>query len=149
MARAVQTQGVGVVVRPRLATGVGRSNNAWMQATSPTHVGSTGMLTDIKPERNKRPGRSGTTSNSGLQAAASVAALALVNAERSGGQPPRGMRAEAGEPGGNRTPNPQIKSLLLCQLSYRPAERFIVSHALRRARTRSAVDRKHIAGSRA
>jgi integrase len=26
-----------------------------------------------------------------------------------------------GEPGGNRTPNPQIKSLLLCQLSYRPA----------------------------
>ena len=32
-----------------------------------------------------------------------------------------------GEPGGNRTPNPQIKSLLLCQLSYRPAERFIVS----------------------
>ena len=28
---------------------------------------------------------------------------------------------ESGEPGGNRTPNPQIKSLLLCQLSYRPA----------------------------
>src|SRR5688500_14419501 len=27
---------------------------------------------------------------------------------------------ESGEPGGNRTPNPQIKSLLLCQLSYRP-----------------------------
>ena len=27
-----------------------------------------------------------------------------------------------GEPGGNRTPNPQIKSLLLCQLSYRPAK---------------------------
>ena len=27
-----------------------------------------------------------------------------------------------GEPGGNRTPNPQIKSLLLCQLSYRPVE---------------------------
>ena len=26
----------------------------------------------------------------------------------------------SGEPGGNRTPNPQIKSLLLCQLSYRP-----------------------------
>jgi hypothetical protein len=25
-----------------------------------------------------------------------------------------------GEPGGNRTLNPQIKSLLLCQLSYRP-----------------------------
>ena len=25
-----------------------------------------------------------------------------------------------GEPGGNRTHNPQIKSLLLCQLSYRP-----------------------------
>jgi hypothetical protein len=28
-----------------------------------------------------------------------------------------------GEPGGNRTPNPQIKSLLLCQLSYRPYEK--------------------------
>ena len=28
----------------------------------------------------------------------------------------------AGEPGGNRTHNPQIKSLLLCQLSYRPEE---------------------------
>ena len=27
---------------------------------------------------------------------------------------------ESGEPGGNRTHNPQIKSLLLCQLSYRP-----------------------------
>src|SRR3954451_8819277 len=27
---------------------------------------------------------------------------------------------KAGEPGGNRTHNPQIKSLLLCQLSYRP-----------------------------
>src|SRR5437868_6294647 len=27
------------------------------------------------------------------------------------------------EPGGNRTLNPQIKSLLLCQLSYRPAGR--------------------------
>src|SRR5262245_30433061 len=35
-------------------------------------------------------------------------------------QPPREFRAEAGEPGGNRTHNPQIKSLLLCQLSYRP-----------------------------
>ncbi len=34
---------------------------------------------------------------------------------------------KSGEPGGNRTPNPQIKSLLLCQLSYRPAERFILS----------------------
>ena len=30
---------------------------------------------------------------------------------------------DSGEPGGNRTPNPQIKSLLLCQLSYRPAAR--------------------------
>src|SRR5262249_36825500 len=27
---------------------------------------------------------------------------------------------KSGEPGGNRTLNPQIKSLLLCQLSYRP-----------------------------
>jgi hypothetical protein len=33
---------------------------------------------------------------------------------------PREYRAEAGEPGRNRTVNPQIKSLLLCQLSYRP-----------------------------
>ena len=31
--------------------------------------------------------------------------------------------SDSGEPGGNRTPNPQIKSLLLCQLSYRPALR--------------------------
>lgn len=29
----------------------------------------------------------------------------------SGGQPPRETRAEAGEPGGNRTHNPQIKSI--------------------------------------
>ena len=28
----------------------------------------------------------------------------------------------SGEPGGNRTHNPQIKSLLLCQLSYRPGK---------------------------
>ena len=27
---------------------------------------------------------------------------------------------KSGEPGRNRTVNPQIKSLLLCQLSYRP-----------------------------
>jgi len=39
----------------------------------------------------------------------------------------------SGEPGGNRTPNPQIKSLLLCQLSYRPYERSIVVHLLLRA----------------
>jgi hypothetical protein len=40
---------------------------------------------------------------------------------------PRGVTtanaASGGEPGGNRTPNPQIKSLLLCQLSYRPAQK--------------------------
>ena len=30
------------------------------------------------------------------------------------------MLCLSGEPGGNRTHNPQIKSLLLCQLSYRP-----------------------------
>jgi hypothetical protein len=36
---------------------------------------------------------------------------------RYGGQPPREPRAEAGEPRRNRTYNPQIKSLLLCQLS--------------------------------
>ena len=32
---------------------------------------------------------------------------------------------ESGEPGRNRTVNPQIKSLLLCQLSYRPTSREI------------------------
>src|SRR5262249_24358299 len=31
-------------------------------------------------------------------------------------------RSRSGEPGGNRTLNPQIKSLLLCRLSYRPTE---------------------------
>jgi hypothetical protein len=31
--------------------------------------------------------------------------------------------SEGVEPGGNRTHNPQIKSLLLCQLSYRPEAR--------------------------
>ncbi len=36
-------------------------------------------------------------------------------------------RAEAGEPGRNRTVNPQIKSLLLCQLSYRPTSVFLVA----------------------
>ena len=40
----------------------------------------------------------------------------------SGGQPPRGTGAKAGEPPRNRTENPQIKSLLLCQLSYGPTE---------------------------
>ena len=35
----------------------------------------------------------------------------------SGGQPSRGTRAKAGEPPRNRTENPQIMSLLLCQLS--------------------------------
>jgi hypothetical protein len=30
------------------------------------------------------------------------------------------LKGKRGEPGGNRTHNPQIKSLLLCQLSYRP-----------------------------
>ena len=44
-------------------------------------------------------------------------AYALMNSERFGGQPPREVRAEAGEPPRNRTENPQIKSLLLCQLS--------------------------------
>jgi hypothetical protein len=38
---------------------------------------------------------------------------------------------ENGEPGGNRTPNPQIKSLLLCQLSYRPGEMPILARAKR------------------
>lgn len=38
-----------------------------MPAISPTHVGNTGTVTFIKPQRNSRPGRSGTTSSSGLQ----------------------------------------------------------------------------------
>jgi hypothetical protein len=41
----------------------------------------------------------------------------------------------SGEPGGNRTPNPQIKSLLLCQLSYRPGETSILPQG-RRLRAR-------------
>ncbi len=36
---------------------------------------------------------------------------------RYGGQPSLGSGAKAGEPPRNRTENPQIKSLLLCQLS--------------------------------
>ena len=43
------------------------------------------------------------------------------------------MSGMSGEPGGNRTPNPQIKSLLLCQLSYRPYELLIVIQIARRA----------------
>ena len=64
-ARAVQTQRVGLTMRLPLATGAGRSN-ALMRATNPTHVASIGMMTFIKPRRNKKPGKSGTTSNSGL-----------------------------------------------------------------------------------
>ena len=33
------------------------------------------------------------------------------------GQNPGQKKGRSGEPPGNRTPNPQIKSLLLCQLS--------------------------------
>ena len=43
------------------------------------------------------------------------------------------MSGMSGEPGGNRTPNPQIKSLLLCQLSYRPYELLIVIQITHRA----------------
>jgi hypothetical protein len=35
---------------------------------------------------------------------------------------PNATEASVGEPGRNRTFNPQIKSLLLCQLSYWPTE---------------------------
>ena len=45
------------------------------------------------------------------------------------------MNGMSGEPGGNRTPNPQIKSLLLCQLSYRPYELLIVIQITGRATT--------------
>ena len=60
---------------PAVATGVARSMNDLLRPTSPTHVGSTGMRTFIKPERKRNPGRSGTTSNSACKAAASVASL--------------------------------------------------------------------------
>jgi hypothetical protein len=66
-ARAVQTQSVGLTMRLPLATGAGRSKNALMRSTNPTHVASIGMMTFIKPRRNKKPGRSETTSNSSLQ----------------------------------------------------------------------------------
>jgi hypothetical protein len=69
VARADQTRGAGLGTRLRLATGVGRSINDLLRATSPTHVGSTGMRTFIKPEWNRKPGRSGTTSNSACKAA--------------------------------------------------------------------------------
>ena len=54
-----------------------------------------------QPEPRRRAGRSASASRR----------------DGSGGQPPRELRAEAGEPPRNRTENPQIKSLLLCQLS--------------------------------
>ena len=65
--RAVQTQGVGLTMRLRLARSSGHNKNALMRATNPTHVASIGILTFIRPGRNKKPGRSGTTSNGGLQ----------------------------------------------------------------------------------
>ena len=49
-------------------------------------------------------------------------------------QPWLAKRAKVGEPGGNRTPNPQIKSLLLCQLSYRPASTGLQTSAHERDR---------------
>lgn len=46
---------------------------------------------------------------------------------------------EKSEPGGNRTHNPQIKSLLLCQLSYRPSEKPRLGWARRRARGETPI----------
>jgi hypothetical protein len=65
----------------------------------------------------------GSANNEQIVSLAGEASRSSQRAERSafaegyGGQPPRGMGAEAGEPPRNRTENPQIKSLLLCQLS--------------------------------
>lgn len=74
MARAVQkTQCVEVTMRLRLETGAGRSKNALTRVTNPTHVGSIVMMTFIRPERNKKPGRIGMTSNTGLEVASLAA----------------------------------------------------------------------------
>src|ERR1041384_2077274 len=45
------------------------------------------------------------------------------------GQPSQDQRAKVGEPGRNRTFNQQIKSLLLCQLSYGPEQTAYVTRA--------------------
>ena len=63
-----QTQAVGLITRLRLPKGVGRSKNSLMRATSPTGEESIGMMTFIKPLRTKKPGRTGTSSNSGFEA---------------------------------------------------------------------------------
>ena len=59
--RAVQTHGVKLTLPGRLPTPVSPSNKPSMPATNPIHVGSTGMMTFIKPPQNKEPGRSGTS----------------------------------------------------------------------------------------
>ena len=51
------------------------------------------------------------------------------------------ISAESGEPGRNRTFNQQIKSLLLCQLSYGPIEELRAG----RARRRTAWNRRRLA----
>ena len=61
---------VGLAVHGWRPTGVARNKRTSMRATSPTDVGSIGMMTCTKRERNRRPGKSGTISNGGLRAAA-------------------------------------------------------------------------------
>lgn len=74
-ARAIHTQDVAPATRLRLARAVGRNRTALMRATNPAPEESIDIVMSTKPERNKRAGRTGTTSNSGCQAAA-LAALA-------------------------------------------------------------------------
>ena len=62
--------GVGLTPRAGPTTAVGRNGNALMRATNPTHVESIGTVTSIKPERNKKRGRSEMSSNGDSQAAA-------------------------------------------------------------------------------
>ena len=64
----VQTQGVGLTTDLRPGIGAGRSKNSLMRATSPTGEESIGMMTFIKLLRTKKPGRTGTSSNSGFEA---------------------------------------------------------------------------------
>jgi hypothetical protein len=61
--------GVGLTRRAGLATGVGRDSNGLIRATNPTHVESIGTVISTKPDRNKKRGGSGMSSNGGSQAA--------------------------------------------------------------------------------
>jgi len=67
VARAIQAHGVELTMPARLPTPVSPSNKPLTPATGPIHVGSTGMMTFIKPPQNNEPGRNGTSSNNGLE----------------------------------------------------------------------------------